>query len=201
MSSDTERFVGTVFLDRDGTINRKAPDNEYVKTLDEFALLPTVAEAIRALNDAGRRVIVVTNQRGIALGQMTEYDLHVIHEHMLELLAACGARVDAVYHCPHDRGSCVCRKPEPGLFIRAADDHADIRFHESAIFGDSDSDMAAGMKLGMVRVLVGNVLVPEHSIGVAFDHRAPTLLEGVHWLLAQQTPARPAMETSLSGSA
>lgn len=190
MTTDAGRFEGTVFLDRDGTINRKAPDHDYVKTVDEFVLLPTVVEAIRALNEARRRVIVTTNQRGVALGRMSEGDLQRIHEHMVDRLAAEGASVDAIYYCPHHRDACDCRKPGVGMFLRAADEHQDVRLDECAIFGDSEADMAAGSALGMVRVLVGDGgRDVSTGDGRPADHWAPTLLDGVRWFLESGTKA------------
>jgi D-glycero-D-manno-heptose 1,7-bisphosphate phosphatase len=190
--TELNRFRGTAFLDRDGTINAKAPQGDYVKTVEEFALLPNAAEAIRAINEAGFRVIVVTNQRGIALGRMSEQDLRLIHQHMLEQLKARGATVDGIYHCPHGRGSCRCRKPEVGIFLRAAREHLGLKLHESVIFGDSESDMAAGCRLRMTRVLVGGEFVdeprhPEQS--PTFHHRAPSLIDGVSWFLARDPQA------------
>lgn len=186
MGTEASRFEGTVFLDRDGTINRKPPDDDYVKTVEEFVLLPAAAEAIRTLNSARRRVIVVTNQRGIALGRMTEHDLEEIHEYMLEQLAAVKASVDAIYHCPHDRAACACRKPQVGMFRRAAAEYPDVTLRESAIFGDSGSDMLAGTKLGMTRVLIANEGEADGVDAATFHHRVPTLIDGVHWLLAQE---------------
>jgi D-glycero-D-manno-heptose 1,7-bisphosphate phosphatase len=177
----SESFRGTVFLDRDGTINRKAPDGDYVKSVEELALLPTAAAGIRALNEAHRRVIVVTNQRGIALGRLTERDLGAIHDHMLAQLAAHGATVDAIYHCPHDLGACGCRKPQVGMFVQAAQDHPGLRLTECAILGDSEADMAAGANAGMLRVLVGRGR--EDRVATAVHHRAPTLLDGVRWVI------------------
>lgn len=192
MAATTEQgpFEGTVFLDRDGTINRKAPDDDYVKSVEEFAFLPTAVEAVRALNEARYRVIVVTNQRGIALGRMTESDLGAIHEHMVEQLAREGATIDAIYYCPHERNACDCRKPRVGMFLRAAADHPGLRLNESAIFGDSQCDMAAGMTLDIVRVLVARKSDGIHSAldsagASAFHHQAGTLLDGVRWFLAQ----------------
>jgi D-glycero-D-manno-heptose 1,7-bisphosphate phosphatase len=201
VTPDSDRFVGTVFLDRDGTINRKAPENDYVKTVEEFVLLPTVIDAIRELNHARRRVIVATNQRGIALGRMTEDDLHEIHDHMSQLLAAGGATVDAIYHCPHDRASCECRKPRVGMFVRAARDHVGVSLDESAIFGDSERDMAAGTALGMTRVLVGTDVAAAEPVRARVDYRAQTLLEGVRWLLGRDREAAGADANRRKGEA
>ena len=179
MSAKPGRFSGTVFLDRDGTINRKAAEDDYIKTVEEFTFLPSVPGAIRALNETGRRVIVVTNQRGIALGRMSEEDLDRIHAHMVRQLAAEGATIDAIYHCPHDRGSCTCRKPGIGMFLRAAAENPGVRLEASAIVGDSSADMEAGTTMGMTRVLIERSGADE----LRFDHRAQTLREGVDWLL------------------
>jgi D-glycero-D-manno-heptose 1,7-bisphosphate phosphatase len=110
--------VRAVFLDRDGTLNRKAADGDYVKHPSELELLPRASAAVRRLNQQRVRVIVVTNQRGIALGRMSERDLEAIHIRLAAELARAGARVDAIYHCPHDGGACSCRKPAPGCFTR-----------------------------------------------------------------------------------
>lgn len=191
MSADPGRFSGTVFLDRDGTINRKAADDDYIKTVEEFALLPAVPEAIRALNETGRRVIVVTNQRGIALGRMSEEDLDRIHAHMVSQLAAEGATIDAIYHCPHDHHSCTCRKPGVGMFLLAAAEHPDVRLATSAIVGDSSSDMEAGTTLGMTRVLIETADAGENRGPATFDHRAPTLRDGIDWLLGRSATRIP----------
>jgi histidinol-phosphate phosphatase family protein len=98
---------GTVFLDRDGTINVKPPEGDYVKPWDEFEFLRGAATAVRELFDAGLRVVIVTNQRGIARGLMKEEDLADIHARMV---AAIGRDVP-ICHCPHDEGECDCRKP------------------------------------------------------------------------------------------
>ena len=95
----------TAFLDRDGTINVKPPDDEYVTSLAEFHYLPGAEEAIRLLANGGWRVVVVTNQRGIALRRMTAEDVDRIHRVLMELPVA------AVYVCPHEKGTCDCRKP------------------------------------------------------------------------------------------
>ena len=134
----------TVFLDRDGTINVKAGEGDYIKSWEEFEFLPGAVDAVRALRAAGRTVVIVTNQRGIALGRMTEADLAAIHRHMVEALGG----VDAIYHCPHDIGECDCRKPLPGMLERAAGELPGVDLARSVMIGDSDSDMDAGRAVG-----------------------------------------------------
>jgi len=138
----------TVFLDRDGTINVKAPEGDYVKSWDEFRFLPGAVEAVRALRDSGRRVVIVTNQRGIALGRMSEQDLDEIHMRMLEELGP----VDAIYHCPHDEGACDCRKPLPGMLERAAAEVPGVRLDHAVMIGDSESDIEAGRAAGAMTI-------------------------------------------------
>ena len=143
-----------VFLDRDGVINRKAPDGEYVTSLDDIQILPGAERAIALLNHSSRKVIVVTSQRGIALGLFTEADLLAIHKKLQMQLRSCGAHLDAIYFCPHDHGQCSCRKPGTGLFERAFRDFPGASPENSVMIGDSDSDIVAGTTLGMKTILV-----------------------------------------------
>ena len=147
---------GVAFLDRDGTINRKAPAGDYIKRPEEVLLLPGAAEAIRRLNDAGIAAIVVSNQRGIALGRMTERDLEEVNAEVCrQLEVVAGARIDAFFHCPHDIGECDCRKPEAGMFRQALERFRWIELTRSVMIGDSDSDVEAGRALGIRTVRLG----------------------------------------------
>jgi D-glycero-D-manno-heptose 1,7-bisphosphate phosphatase len=147
---------GAVFLDRDGTINIKAPEGDYITEPDRLTLLPGAAHAIRRLNDAGALVIVVTNQRGIALGRMTEADLGGVHARLRSTLQeTSGARLDAIFHCPHDAGQCLCRKPAPGLIYQARTWRPEIDLKQSIIIGDSRTDTAAGERAGLSTILLG----------------------------------------------
>jgi D-glycero-D-manno-heptose 1,7-bisphosphate phosphatase len=136
-----------VLLDRDGTLNRKPPEGSYVTEPAQLQMLPGVGEAVRRLNDAGIATAIVTNQRCVALGLVSESMLESIHDRLREELAACGARIDAIYHCPHAEGACGCRKPAPGMLHAAA-----ARFgaapDETIMIGDSDSDAEAGRRFG-----------------------------------------------------
>jgi D-glycero-D-manno-heptose 1,7-bisphosphate phosphatase len=171
--------TGVVFLDRDGTINLKAPEGDYVKSPEELELLPGAARAIRRLNDAGVEVIIVSNQRGIALGRMTEGDLQAIHAELAARLKAdAGARVAAIFHCPHDRGECDCRKPGTGMFERARERFPWIDLDGSVMIGDSASDIGAGRALGMRTVWVG--------------HDAPDLAAAVELILGPETESATA---------
>jgi D-glycero-D-manno-heptose 1,7-bisphosphate phosphatase len=149
-----------VFLDRDGVLNRKAAEGSYITSLEQLELLPGVEEAIAQLNRSGRKVIVVTNQRGIALGLYSEADLHALHDRLRTHLAAHGAHLDGIYYCPHDHGQCDCRKPQPGLFEQAFHDFPDASASNSVMVGDSLSDIEAASRLGMRSILVADPADP-----------------------------------------
>jgi len=156
---DTQESTGpadlrTVFLDRDGVINEKMPEGRYVASWSDFHLLPGVPEAIARLNRAGLRVIVVSNQRGIALGYYTCAAVNGIHERLQGLLKSRGAQIDAFYYCPHDKNACTCRKPNPGLFEQAAARFGEIEAASSVMIGDSLSDVEFGRRLGMRTVFL-----------------------------------------------
>lgn len=146
------KTITTVFLDRDGVINEKMPEGQYVSSENEFRILRGVPEAIARLNRAGIRVLVVSNQRGIALGIMTSEAVERIHSSLQQQLNTKGAVVDGFYYCPHDRNSCSCRKPLPGLFQQAIIDFPDINAETCVMIGDSISDIEFGRRLGMYTV-------------------------------------------------
>jgi D-glycero-D-manno-heptose 1,7-bisphosphate phosphatase len=148
------RPLDTIFLDRDGVLNRKLPEGRFVTTPADFQPLPGVHQAIARLNRARLRVIVVSNQRGIALGLHTAEAVRAIHASFQQELSAHAAHVDAFYFCPHDTEQCNCRKPLPGLFEQAVADFPGISAASSAIIGDSWSDIEFGRRLGMFTIFV-----------------------------------------------
>jgi D-glycero-D-manno-heptose 1,7-bisphosphate phosphatase len=148
------RDLHTVFLDRDGVLNEKMPEGQYVTRWEEFRVLPGVPEALRRLNQAGLRVVVVTNQRGIARGLYTLADVDAIHARFQQELQRAGARIDAIFVCPHDKEECNCRKPLPGLFEQAAAQFPDVSAATSVMIGDSLVDMEFGRRLGMATILI-----------------------------------------------
>jgi D-glycero-D-manno-heptose 1,7-bisphosphate phosphatase len=168
----------TAFLDRDGTINEAAAEGDYVTAPDQVRLLPGAAEAIRLLNELPARVVVVTNQRGIALGRMSEADLAAVNTRLEQELARGGARLDAILHCPHEKGSCDCRKPGTGMFERAAREVDGVDIEGGAMVGDSAIDIEAGNSLGLTTVLLGVA----GEGGPQPDGEATDLLEAVRWL-------------------
>ncbi len=148
------RVLSTVFLDRDGVLNRKLPEGRYVASWEDFHLLPAVPQAIARLNQAGLRVIVVSNQRGIALGLHSAADVLAIHANLQTILQQSGAHLDAFYFCPHGHHQCDCRKPLPGLFHQAVAQFPSITAETSAIIGDSLSDIQFGRNLGMLTIFL-----------------------------------------------
>lgn len=172
-------WPAAALLDRDGTINEKAPEGEYVESAAEVRMLPGSAAAVARLNEAGVPVFVVTNQRGIARGRMTEEDLAGVHDRIAEELAREGARVDGWYHCPHEEGECDCRKPGTALLTRAAGEHG-FELSDAVLVGDSASDVEAGRRVGATTV----GLRPE--LAAAADAVAASLADAVDWILARR---------------
>ena len=141
----------TVFIDRDGTINVNV---EYLDNPENFQMYPGVAEGIKLLRDNGYKIIVVTNQSGIARGFFSEETLEKIHERMRNELLKKDAVVDAIYYCPHHPDDkCSCRKPNTKLFEKAMNDF-DIDIRNSYIIGDRMLDVEVGFKMGLKTVLV-----------------------------------------------
>jgi histidinol-phosphate phosphatase family protein len=174
------------FLDRDGVINRKAREGEYVTRWEEMQILPRVAEAIALLNHGGFRVIVVSNQRCVAKGLITIADLEVMHQRMCDALASDGATIDAIYYCPHEQQPpCRCRKPQPGMLLDAARDH-DIELSASWIIGDSQADVEAGRNAGCKTALLAG---RNESTKANADIVAPSLLEAIQQVLQREEVA------------
>jgi D-glycero-D-manno-heptose 1,7-bisphosphate phosphatase len=147
-----------IFIDRDGTINE---DLGYIASPDDLIIYPWVAEAVRLVNNAGLKAVVVTNQAGVARGMYTEDDLRAIHDRMTGELRLQGARIDGVYYCPHHpeygderyRQRCECRKPQPGMLHAAAREHG-IDLARSFVIGDKSSDINLAASAGARGALV-----------------------------------------------
>ncbi len=142
----------TIFLDRDGVINENRPD--YVKSWEEFRFLEGSREAIARLTKAGYRIIVCTNQAAIARGLVSVETVEDIHRRMLEGIAAYGGNIERVYYCPHGKDeNCGCRKPRPGLLLRARDELG-VDLSDAIFIGDSLTDVRAGLAAGVLPMLV-----------------------------------------------
>lgn len=171
----------TVFLDRDGVINKKI-EGGYVTRWEEFEFLPGVKEALCRLKESEHRVYIVSNQAGVNRGRMTMEDLQAITAKMLGEIRAAGGDIDDVAYCPHrpDEG-CGCRKPEPGLITMLIERHGlDLGDGTTYVVGDAPQDIEAGRRAGLRGILIGDgpVQPPEGSEVVV-----GSLAEAVEWIL------------------
>src|SRR2546429_2033319 len=182
--------MSTIFLDRDGVINENRAD--YVKSWSEFRFLPGSSEAIAKLTQAGHRIIVCTNQAGIARGTLSVEAVEDIHHRMIASIYDIGGKIEKVYYCPHDRdGDCSCRKPRPGMLLRARDELG-IDLRDAVFIGDSITDVRAGLAAGVHSILVLTGLGMEqfrnhyHEADGPFRftlnlrHAAEIILQGLH---------------------
>lgn len=172
-----------IFLDRDGTINKYVG---FLWDIDSFELLPGVIEAVKKINASGYLAIAVTNQPVIARGEVSIPELREIHNKMETLLGEGGAYLDGVYYCPHHphrgferevpelKNDCDCRKPKPGMLLKAAKDF-NIDISQSWMIGDSENDVAAGKAAGCRAILIG-----DGDFGQ--DMTAASLLEAVNMI-------------------
>lgn len=174
-----------VFLDRDGTINEEV---NYLSQPEDFRLLPGAAVAIRLLRERGWRVIVISNQSGVARGYYTEGDVAAIHARLRADLAQAGTGVDAIYYCPHHPdAACGCRKPGTLLFEQAARD-CDLDLAASYVVGDKQSDLLPGKRLGCATILVltgygRHELALAGRQGCQPDYVAADLYQAAQWIL------------------
>ena len=174
----TEAFLEpqrAVILDRDGVLNQRPLQAQYVRSWTDFRWLPHAVEALQLLTQAGYKLILASNQSGIARGIMTEADLERVHRNMEEELAQAGIVLEAIYYCPHgwDDG-CFCRKPLPGMLFQAQRDfHLDLT--KTLFVGDDQRDQEAGAAAGCPTALVSAEV---------------SLLDVVHHLLAKEEAAR-----------
>jgi D-glycero-D-manno-heptose 1,7-bisphosphate phosphatase len=184
-----------VFLDRDGTVNEEVG---YVNHLSRFRVFPWAARAVRSLNDAGFRVVLFTNQSGIARGHFPESLVGEVHEVLARELAHEGARLDGVYYCPHHpdgkvdryRQVCECRKPRPGMLLRAARE-LNLDLARSIGVGDKYLDIQTAQAAAARGVLVlsgygrGELAYESHLWPRPPDHVAENLLDAVEWITGQ----------------
>jgi D-glycero-D-manno-heptose 1,7-bisphosphate phosphatase len=179
-----------VFLDRDGVINHKAPEGEYISRWEEMEFCPGVFSAVLDLQRAGFKIVVITNQRGIALGKTRLEDLADIHSRMVETFASHGVEIAGVYFCPHDiPENCQCRKPQPGLLLQAAQDHG-LDLSRSWMIGDAVSDIEAGKNAGCKTVRIQSE--PALEQGFAADITAADLASAARKVLIRSySPSLP----------
>lgn len=175
-----------VFLDRDGTINEEMG---YINHLSRFRLLPQAIPAIRRFNEAGIKVVVVTNQSGAARGYFPAILVDEVHAYLKTLLASGGAHLDGIYTCLHGPGeNCACRKPRPTLIQQAARD-LDLDLARSYVVGDRYNDIQTGANAGVQGILVlTGYGRGEYEYKGAFQsvqpvHVAADLAEAAKWIL------------------
>lgn len=163
----------TLFLDRDGVINKKI-ENGYVLEVSMFEFIEGSVLGIAKLSKTFGKVIVVTNQRGIGRNLMSLEDLEAIHKFMISEVEKGGGVIDGIFFCPHDyeKVRCNCRKPDIGLALQAKEVFPDIDFSKSVVVGDSLSDMEFAKRIGALRVKIGYDLNSEN-----FDYCFDSLLE------------------------
>jgi D-glycero-D-manno-heptose 1,7-bisphosphate phosphatase len=154
----------SLFLDRDGVINQKLPD-DYVKNYEEFILMPNVREVLALLREEFKYLFVVTNQQGVGKGIMTESELMKIHWQMEMEMGAALVQFDKIYYCP-DLASANSpnRKPNIGMALQAQQDFNGVHFEKSLIIGDSVSDMEFGRKAGMKTIFFGQTPPPASAM-------------------------------------
>ena len=162
MKSHNIESSRTIFLDRDGVINEKIVDG-YVRSWDDFSF---INKALQAISDLSKRcgiILVVTNQRGVGKGLMTEDELITIHEKMCKAINKESGRIDKVYYCTDKSESSEFRKPNVGMALQAKKDFSEINFTKSIMIGDSISDMLFGDNLGMTCFYIGEEIPLEGS--------------------------------------
>ena len=162
-----------LFLDRDGVINE---DRRYVHRIEDFRFIDGIFDICRAASDAGMAIIVVTNQAGIGRGFYTEPQFHILTEWMNARFADQGVTIDQVYHCPHHpvggtgvyKVDCLCRKPNPGMILRAREEHG-ICLRDSVLVGDKESDIVAAKAAGVGATVLISGNVPDSETKPAFQ--------------------------------
>jgi len=185
-----------VFLDRDGVINEEVG---YLDSLDKLKIIPCAFEAIKLINESGMKAVVISNQAGVARGFFTEDFVKIINEHLQTALRQKKAHIDNFYYCPHHptegikpyRQNCNCRKPAPGMLLKAAQD-LNIDLTKSYMVGDRFRDMEAAKRVGVKGVLVktgyGSELLQDDGPDKATEEGKPDfiaadILDAVRWIL------------------
>ncbi len=184
-----------VFLDRDGVL---VADTHHLRRADQLRLLPGVPEALVQLREAGWALVVATNQSVVARGWLSEEGLERVHGALIDMLRERGATLDRIYYCPHHpdgevpeyRGACACRKPNPGMLLRAAEE-MDLDLADSVMVGDAPSDIEAGRRAGCRTVLISRGAVANEPVSTGADYVAPDLRHAAAWILALSRASPP----------
>lgn len=186
-----EKKRSAVFLDRDGTINEEVG---YLDSLEALKIFPAAFDAVRMINASGMKVVVVTNQSGVARGFFDEAFVQTVHDHMLTAFQGRGAFIDRFYYCPHHpteglgryRIACGCRKPEPGMLLQASAD-LDVDLSASYVVGDTTRDMELAGRTGATGILVktgyGKDVAPSE---IRAAYIAEDILDAARWILGDR---------------
>lgn len=166
----------TLFLDRDGVLNHEKKE-EYIRNRAEFKFYNGVLEALKIFNNLFGRIVIVTNQRGVGKGLMTEQDLQDIHTDMLDKIVSTGGRIDKIYYCTSMDNNSPNRKPNPGMALQAKADFAEIDFAKSIMVGNKPSDMLFGRNAGTKTVFLATTNPETAFPHPAIDFRFNSLLE------------------------
>lgn len=155
------------FIDRDGTINVQPPEHQYLGSVEELEILPGTMEGLRALADCGFVLAIASNQRGVGRGLISMDDVDAIDAEIRRLAAEAGAEIAGSYYCPHlNDDDCDCRKPRPGLLLRAAEE-LDLDLSASWMVGDSATDIEAGAAAGCRTAYLGDDPPPGATLSAA----------------------------------
>ncbi|MEN9685615.1 MAG: hypothetical protein RLZZ28_1401 [Bacteroidota bacterium] len=165
----------TLFLDRDGVINHDK-DNDYIRNWEEFRFYDTTLKALAVLAAYFKRMVVVTNQKGVGRGLMSLADLQNIHSNMQAEIAAAGGRIDRIYFCSDLSDDSIDRKPNPGMAFQAKKEFPEIDFQKSIIVGNRISDMGFGRNAGMHTVFLATTHPETPFPNELIDQRFPDLL-------------------------
>lgn len=186
MSLFSDSKKATLFLDRDGVINRRVVDG-YVTHPDELVILRGVTEAMAVFTSFFQRIIVVSNQQGVGKGIMTSGAVHRVHAYLKERIARAGGRIDGIYFCPAlESENHPWRKPSTGMALAAQNDFPEIEFSHAWMAGDSRSDMLFARRLNMRAVFIETEPTRETLSPDLFDLRFPSLLAFAHFLQNEQ---------------
>ena len=149
----SEKYT-TLFLDRDGVINKKL-EGRYVSRWEEFEFIPNTLQAVNILSKLFKRIFIVTNQQGIGKGIMSQNDLLFLHQRMIKEVEKASGKIDKIYFCPHlEKDNCNCRKPKTGMIEKAILDFPEIEVKNAYLIGDSPSDIQVGKLAGLHTVKV-----------------------------------------------
>ncbi|MBN2541765.1 HAD family hydrolase [bacterium] len=184
-----------VFIDRDGTL---IVEKDFLQNPDDVEFIDGSIEAVKLFNDMGFKVIIVSNQSGVARGYFTENEVQIVNMRVQEIVEKEGAHIDDMYYCPHHPDGvvpeyslhCDCRKPKPGMVYKAVENH-DIDLETSYVIGDKESDVLLGKLAGVtaIRVRTGyGKDLGSSGILTRADHVAENLLEAAKWIKKRVNP-------------